>query len=79
MVPRCGSARPFVVKAEVVIPDHLHMIWTLPEADADYATRIRLMKQRFQRTRSTVRRTAPCLRPCHDADRRRVVLGVMAR
>ena len=27
--------------------DHPHMIWTLPRADADYATRIRLIKTAF--------------------------------
>ena len=27
--------------------DHLHMIWTLPQADSDYATRIRLIKTAF--------------------------------
>jgi putative transposase len=29
------------------MPDHPHMIWTLPDADADYATRIRLIKTAF--------------------------------
>jgi putative transposase len=46
-VSKVQRSRPFVVKAEVVMPDHLHMIWTLPEADADYATRIRLIKTAF--------------------------------
>jgi len=30
---------PFVIEAIVVLPDHLHAIWTLPEDDADFATR----------------------------------------
>jgi putative transposase len=46
-VAKVQRTRPFVVEAEVVMPDHLHMIWTLPEADADYATRIRLIKTAF--------------------------------
>ena len=29
------------------MPDHLHMIWTLPDKDSDYATRIRLIKTAF--------------------------------
>ncbi len=29
------------------MPDHLHMIWTLPDDDADYTTRIRLVKTAF--------------------------------
>ncbi len=35
--------------AIVVLPDHLHAIWTLPEDDADFATRWRLIKSEFSR------------------------------
>lgn len=38
---------PFAVEAMVVLPDHLHCIWTLPPRDADYATRWRLIKTWF--------------------------------
>ncbi len=38
--------RPFIVEAEVILPDHLHALWTLPDGDSDYATRIRLIKTR---------------------------------
>lgn len=38
------SKWPFEVEGEVILPDHLHMIWRLPENDTDYATRIRLVK-----------------------------------
>ncbi len=41
--------RPFVVDAVVVLPDHLHVIWTLPPGDADYAGRWRALKGRFSR------------------------------
>ena len=41
--------RPFRIDAWVVLPDHLHAVWTLPEGDADYATRWRLIKARFSR------------------------------
>ena len=30
---------PFKVDAVVVLPDHLHCIWTPPEEDADFSTR----------------------------------------
>lgn len=43
-VSKVQRTRPFIVEAQVVLPDHVHMIWTLPENDADYATRIRLVK-----------------------------------
>ena len=36
--------RPFTIDAIVILPDHLHCIWTLPVNDADYATRWRLIK-----------------------------------
>jgi putative transposase len=41
---------PFTTEAMVVLPDHLHVIWTLPEDDANFATRWRLIKSRFSRT-----------------------------
>ncbi|MGI9477216.1 MAG: REP-associated tyrosine transposase, partial [Hyphomicrobiaceae bacterium] len=46
--------RAFTVEAEVILPDHIHLMWTLPPNDADYATRIRLAKTRF--TKSLPRR-----------------------
>ena len=33
------AQRPFEVNAMVVLPDHLHCIWTLPTADDDYPVR----------------------------------------
>ena len=30
------AERPFGIVAWVVMPDHLHAVWTLPERDADY-------------------------------------------
>jgi putative transposase len=41
------GAWPFAIVAMVVLPDHLHAIWQLPDHDADYATRLRLIKARF--------------------------------
>ncbi|HBZ30493.1 MAG TPA: transposase, partial [Nitrosomonas nitrosa] len=35
---------PFYIDAFVVLPDHLHAIWTLPKHDADFATRWMLIK-----------------------------------
>jgi putative transposase len=40
---------PFDIEAIVVLPDHLHAIWTLPEGDADFALRWRLIKSTFSR------------------------------
>jgi REP element-mobilizing transposase RayT len=41
---------PFTIDAMVVLPDHLHAVWTMPEDDADFATRWRLIKSAFWRT-----------------------------
>lgn len=43
------TKKPFVTEAMVVLPDHLHALWTLPENDADYPNRIRLFKSHFTR------------------------------
>src|ERR1700692_2727940 len=40
---------PFDIEAIVVLPDHLHAIWTMPEGDADFALRSRLIKSMFSR------------------------------
>lgn len=40
---------PFTIDAIVVLPDHLHTVWTLPEGDADFATRWQLIKSTFSR------------------------------
>jgi len=42
--------RPFTIDAFVVLPDHLHCIWTLPERDADYSVRWGAIKSRFSRS-----------------------------
>jgi len=41
--------RPFVIDAIVVMPEHLHCIWTLPPGDADFAIRWRLVKSWFSK------------------------------
>lgn len=44
------AERPFVIDAWVVLPDHMHCVWTLPEGDADYSTRMGAIKARFTRS-----------------------------
>ena len=38
------ARHPFALDAAVILLDHLHMIWTLPESDSDFAGRWRLIK-----------------------------------
>ena len=40
---------PFTLDAIVVLPDHLHCLWTLPAGDANFSTRWRLIKAEFSR------------------------------
>jgi putative transposase len=44
---------PITTDAVVVLPDHLHAVWTLPEGDRDFATRWRLIKSTFSRSLAT--------------------------
>jgi len=46
-VRRTRSSQPFSIDAIVVLPEHLHVVMTLPEGDADYPNRWRLIKRRF--------------------------------
>ena len=43
------SKHPFTIDAFVLLPDHIHCIWTLPENDFDYSTRWMLIKSHFTR------------------------------
>ena len=43
------TERPCTVDALVMLPDHLHAVFTFPEGDAAYRTRWRLIKTRFSR------------------------------
>jgi putative transposase len=46
-VAQTRQERPFAIDAWVVLPDHLHAVWTLPAADADYSGRWAAIKARF--------------------------------
>lgn len=41
---------PFQIDAWVLLPDHLHCLWTLPADDADFSLRWSLIKRRVTRT-----------------------------
>ena len=40
---------PFETVAICILPDHIHALWRLPDADADYAARWSLFKSGFSR------------------------------
>ncbi|WP_420467512.1 REP-associated tyrosine transposase [Panacagrimonas sp.] len=43
------ARHPFSIDAIVVLPDHLHSLWTLPPGDADFPARWQGIKTRFTR------------------------------
>jgi putative transposase len=50
---------PFAIDAIVILPDHLHALWTLPEGDSDFSTRWRLIKTTFSRGLPLTERVSP--------------------
>ncbi|MEH6772684.1 MAG: transposase [Cereibacter changlensis] len=43
------AERPFAIDAWVVLPDHMHCVWTLPAGDCGYGLRMSVIKARFSR------------------------------
>jgi len=48
-IRRTRALQPFDIDAMVVLPDHLHAVWTLPDGDSDYSGRWRSIKSGFIR------------------------------
>jgi putative transposase len=48
-VRKVKQRHPFHIHAWVVLPDHLHALWTLPSGDSDFPTRWMLIKAAFSR------------------------------
>jgi putative transposase len=40
-----AARRPFRVDAWVVLPDHMHCVWTMPDGDSDYSVRWSIFKK----------------------------------
>lgn len=53
------ARHPFRIDAMVVLPEHLHAIWTLPEDDSDFSGRWMLLKQAFTRRLQNAGRLEP--------------------
>jgi putative transposase len=47
VVRRVRAERPFHIDAWVVLPDHMHCVWTLPAEDSDYSGRWRSIRKGF--------------------------------
>lgn len=46
----CQNRWPFQTDAFVLLPDHLHAIWTLPPGDTNYSRRWAWIKKEFSKT-----------------------------
>ena len=69
---RLGVHRyPFEIEAIVVLPDHLHTLWRLPEGDEDFSTRWMVIKRKF-----SAGLTADCV---NDSKRRKREKGIWQR
>ena len=49
-IQKTRQKHPFVIHAWVLLPDHLHCIWSLPEDDANFSIRWKLIKQCVSRS-----------------------------
>ena len=58
-VSRVLRTHPFRVDGWVVLPDHLHCVWTLPPGDADFPIRWRLIRGGFSRALPRDERRSP--------------------
>ena len=45
----CKQKRSFHIDAWVVLPEHMHCIWTLPEGDDDFSNRWKMIKIHFSK------------------------------
>ena len=43
------AEKPFTIDAAVILPEHVHFLWTLPPGDRDYSYRVGRMKVLFTR------------------------------
>jgi putative transposase len=46
-IEKIRKTRPFALDAIVLLPDHLHTLWTLPVSDGNFSVRWRRIKEEF--------------------------------
>src|SRR5260370_23189868 len=60
-VARVRANAPFRIDAWVVLPDHMHCLWTLPQGDADFPGRWRAVKIAFVKSLPASEARSPVL------------------
>ena len=58
-VRKTREKNPFTIHGWVVLPDHLHCIWTLPQDDDDFSSRWRAIKKYFSKSLPRVEYRSP--------------------
>ena len=71
-VKKVKDKYPFEINAWVVLPDHMHTVWTLPPGDCDFPVRWRLIKTHFSRA-------LPCNEKINDNRLKRSERGIWQR
>jgi putative transposase len=59
---RTQARFPFDIDAMVVLPDHIHAVWTLPAGDSDFSMRWRLIKAQVAKAIPKHERLSPVRR-----------------
>lgn len=49
-IAKVKSERPFSIEGAVILPDHLHFLWTLPPNDHNYSYRVSRLKVLFTKS-----------------------------
>jgi putative transposase len=60
-VRQVRARAPFHVDAWVVLPDHMHCLWTLPEGDADFPGRWQAIKTVFSKSLPADEKRSPVM------------------
>jgi putative transposase len=68
-VTKARARKPFHIDAWVVLPDHMHCVWTLPDRDTDFPGRWWLIKMAFSKA-------LPIVEPRSSVMLRRRVRGI---
>jgi putative transposase len=63
IVHEVRSESPFTIDAAVILPDHIHFLWTMPEGDSDFSTRIGKIKAGFTKGRGHSQPKATSTKP----------------
>lgn len=72
-IEECRRQWPFRIDGIVLLPDHLHAIWSLPRGDDDYKTRWAFIKKEFTKRWLAAGGSEQVISPARRARRRRGV------